>query len=67
LKKKQITEYQCGLWFLQGLSESLVTKLMRKHGVDIKEPDTVNFKKLHDSAIKYVMEDKQLAALKRTG
>jgi hypothetical protein len=67
LKKKQITEYQCGLWFLQGLSESLATKLMRKHGVDIEEPDTVNFEKLHDSAIKYVMEDEQLAALKRTG
>jgi hypothetical protein len=67
LKKKQITEYQCGLWFLQGLPESLAAKLMRKHGVDIEEPDTVNFEKLHDSVIKYVVEDEQLAALKRTG
>jgi hypothetical protein len=40
---------------------------MCKHRVNIKEPDTVNFKKLRNSAIKYVVEDKQLAALKRTG
>ena len=67
MKKRQITEYQCGLWFLQGLPESLAAKLMRKHGVNIKEPESVKFKQLHGSVTKYVMEDKQLAALKRTG
>jgi hypothetical protein len=67
LKKKQITEYQCCLWFLQGLPESLAAKLMRKHGVDIEEPESVKFKQLHESATKYVVEDEQLAALKRTG
>ena len=44
-----------------------MAKLIRKHGVNIKEPGSVNFKRLYESVTKYVMEDKQLAALKRTG
>ena len=40
---------------------------MRKHGINIKEPESVNFKRLYKSVTKYVMKDKQLAALKRTG
>jgi hypothetical protein len=40
---------------------------MRKHGVNIKEPESVKFKQLYESVTKYVMEDEQLAALKRTG
>ena len=40
---------------------------MRKHGVNIEEPGSVDFKRLHESVTKYVVEDEQLAALKRTG
>jgi hypothetical protein len=44
IKEGLLSKYKQGTWFLEGLPVDIQTKIIRKKGVHLKKPETINFK-----------------------
>jgi gag-polyprotein putative aspartyl protease len=58
-----IGEYQCSLWFLQGLPEKLAGRFVKDDNIDVQDPSSMKFGSLYKKALRQCEFEDQVAAL----
>ncbi len=66
MEKGTLEKYIQAVWFLEGLLDAIRTKIIHKHGVDLKKLDTLKFKTFLKSVTSYYATEQTTQEFSRT-
>src|SRR6202042_1967529 len=66
IKKKVLTEYTAGVWFIHGLPLPIASRLIRKFAIDTEDPATVNYQQQLEHVMKQAASDRAIRQMDAT-